>query len=252
MSDSATGAHIAAGATGDSAFEPSWKEKNLKIAFLCSGGGGNLRFMAQAIRMGWIGDAEICAVLSDRECAANSFARSRGIDTEVIDFSATAQTAVLAKLRNIDADVIVTTVHKILVSEVVRAFSGKLVNLHYSLLPAFAAEIGDRPVRRALDYGAKFVGITVHLVDENVDTGWPIIQAVTAIQPGSTTQALMNTLFRSGCVGLLNAIASFLPDVQLGQEAARSSTMLDGQAVHFSPAVVIPATLDHFLGQIQS
>ena len=216
----------------------------MRIAFLCSGGGGNLRFMAEAIQMGWIGEAHICAVLSDRECTANSFARSRGISTEVMDFSEAAQTAVLGKLRHIDADVIVTTVHKVLAPDVVRAFSGKLVNLHYSLLPAFAAEIGDRPVRRALEYGAKFVGITVHLVDENVDTGRPIIQAVVAIPPGSTAQSLMNTLFRSGCVGLLNAIASYSATVQVGQASARSSTILDGHAVHFSPAVVIPPSLD--------
>lgn len=216
----------------------------MRIVFLCSGGGGNLRFVAGAIRMGWIDDARICAVLSDRECGANAFARAQHIPTEVLDFSATGQLAVMNRLRSLNPDVIVTTVHRVLTPELVQAFSGKLVNLHYSLLPAFAASIGDRPVRQALDYGAKFVGLTVHLVDEGVDSGRPIVQAITAVPSEPEMEGLMNALFRSGCVGLFHAIASFSPGFTAGHGEARTSMPTGGQIVHFSPAVAVHPSLE--------
>lgn len=216
----------------------------MRIAFLCSGGGGNLRFVDSALRKGWIGDAQICAVLSDRECAANAFASTQGLFAEVMDFSEAGQPAVLKRLLALDPQVIVTTVHKILTPAFVGAFAGRLVNLHYSLLPAFAAEIGDRPVRRAIEYGVKVVGVTVHQVDERVDMGRPIIQAVTAMPRAPKLEAVMNVLFRSGCIGLLNAIASFSPDVLSWSENARASTTLAGQLVHFNPAVVIHPSLE--------
>jgi len=220
----------------------------LRIVFLCSGSGGNLRFVAQAIRMGWIDEAQICAVLSDRECDANAFARAQGLPTEVLDFSAAGQLAVVDRLRAFGPDVIVTTVHRILVPELAQAFCGKLVNLHYSLLPAFAATIGDRPVRQALDYGAKFLGVTVHFVDEGVDTGRPIVQAVTAAPQEPELEAVMNVLFRSGCVGLLHAIASLSPAFQPRREKVRTSLTLCGQMVHFNPAVMIHPSLEQDQG----
>ena len=222
----------------------------MRIAFLCSGGGGNLRFVASAIREGWIGDAQICAVLSDRECAADAFARTQGLFAEVMDFSATGQPAVLKRLLALDPQVIVTTVHRILTPAFVGAFAGRIVNLHYSLLPAFAVEIGDGPVRTAIEHGVKFVGVTVHQVDERVDMGRPIIQAVTAMPHAPKLEEVMNVLFRSGCIGLLNAIASFSPDSYpwTWSENPQASTTQAGQVVHFNPAVVIHPSLEQEQG----
>ena len=220
----------------------------MRIVFLCSGNGGNLRFAAHAIRMGWINDAQICAVFSDRECAANAFARAQGLLTDVLDFSPTGQLALMDRLRAIAPDVIVTTVHKILVADVVRAFNGKLLNLHYSLLPAFAATIGDRPVRLALDYGAKFVGVTVHRVDEGVDSGRPIIQAVTATSADAASaaalEAMMTVLFRSGCIALLHAMAMLSASTPPGRGAPQTSATLCAHLVHFNPAVMVHPGLE--------
>ncbi len=220
----------------------------MRIAFLCSGNGGNLRFIDRAIRLGWCNSAQICAVLSDRECGANTFARARGLPAEVMDFSAPAQPAVTRRLQAISPDVIVTTVHRILAPELVAAFRGKLVNLHYSMLPAFAGAIGDKPVRRALDYGAKFVGITVHHVDEQLDTGRPIIQALTATPSVPELESLMELLFRCGCVGLLNAVASYAPDFSAWRAQACESTVLAGRTVYFSPAAFVHPSLAQEVG----
>ena len=215
----------------------------MRIVFLCSGGGGNLRFVAAARNQGWLPDAQISAVLSDRACGAHTFALVNGLHAELMDFSAEGQMALLDKLHGLNPDLIITTVHKVLVPAVVKAFDCKLVNLHYSLLPAFAGVIGDRPVRQALASGAKFVGVTVHLVDDSLDMGRPLIQAVTAVSPEQDFDALMDRLFRSGCLALLQAISMLSPHRQPIAELTQATVMLGGQPVHFNPVVTVPSSL---------
>ncbi|APD11218.1 hypothetical protein UC34_10085 [Pandoraea vervacti] len=179
-----------------------------KIAFLCSGGGGNLRFVAQAITVGLLGDARLCIVLTDRECLANQFARDQGISTQVMDFSRAEQINVSAALADAGADIVVTNVHRILGPALVEAFAGKLVNLHYSLLPAYGGMIGTAPIKAALAEGAKFIGVTAHDVTIEVDAGRPIAQAVIPTDPEDTVDTVMDTVFRAGCLTLLSALAT--------------------------------------------
>lgn len=220
----------------------------LKIAFLCSGGGGNLKFVGQAIYQGWLRDAQVCGVLSDRECAADTFARAQGWSAEVMDFSEAGQPQVIEKLLALQPDVTVTTVHKILTPQFVDTFRGKLLNLHYSLLPAFGGAIGERPVQQALAFGAKFIGVTVHHVDEQVDMGRPIVQAMMATPQNPAVDALMHVLFRSGCISLLHAVATLSVDSAKQPGRARSSMTQMGHTVFFSPAVVIEPILEHDSG----
>lgn len=178
----------------------------LKIVFLCSGGGGNLRFIHHAISANWIENVEICAVITDRECAAKTFAIKKNIWTAQIDFSENEQQQLHKKLDSLNPDLIITNVHKILSKKLVKRFSNVLLNLHYSLLPAFGGVIGMTPVNLALEYGMQFIGATVHMVDENVDTGKPVVQAVIPIRKNDTIENLMDIVFRAGCVALLNGI----------------------------------------------
>ncbi len=187
-------------------------ERRRRLVFLCSGGGGNLRFVHHAAQRGWIRDAEIAAVLTDRHCPANSFAASAGIAERSLDFQAPGQPDLVQALGEYEPDLVVTTVHRILHKEVVGAYRGKLLNLHYSLLPAFGGSIGARPVEAALDYGARFAGVTTHEVDETVDGGRPVTQAVFPLQPGEPPGPLMNLVFRSGCLALLGGIQVLLKD----------------------------------------
>ncbi|WP_423198170.1 MULTISPECIES: phosphoribosylglycinamide formyltransferase [unclassified Cupriavidus] len=181
-----------------------------RIVFLCSGGGGNLRFVVQALKRGVLGDASVRGVLTDRECLANRYARDHGIPTDVLDFSGDSQSPVIAALDALAPDLVVTNVHKILSVSVVTAYRGRLVNLHYSLLPAYGGVIGARPVEMALADGAQFLGVTAHHVEVAVDAGRPIVQAIMPTEPGDTAGELMDTVFRCGCLALLQAIASVL------------------------------------------
>lgn len=178
----------------------------LKIAFLCSGNGGNLRFINEAIRLGWLKNATLCGVITDRECLANQFAKEHNIWTDKIDFLDKEQLSLIAILNHLCADIIITNVHKILAPTVIEAFKNNLLNLHYSLLPAFAGTIGTKPIKMSLDYGAKFVGTTVHQLTTQVDLGLPIVQTVIPVKNGDTIDNLMDIVFRSGCIALLNGI----------------------------------------------
>lgn len=188
-----------------------------RIVFLCSGGGGNLRFIHHAIKQDWLRDTEIVAVLTDRDCQANQFATAVGIPNQRIDFSDDGQQALLSELRIIQPDLIVTTVHKILKKPVVEQYSDKLINLHYSLLPSFGGLIGMNPVKAAIDYGAKLTGVTVHLVDEQLDGGEPIVHVAIPLQSKEEDFAsLENLIFRCGCIALLHAIPLRMNGVPAG------------------------------------
>lgn len=194
-------------------------ENSKRIVFLCSGGGGNLRFVKAAAEKGWFGQAVLTAVLTDRECGVNDYARLHGIDEKCIDFTAHGQSDLIDSLDYYKPDIVITTVHRILNEEVVEKFRGRLINLHYSLLPAFGGFIGKRPVKEALAYGAKFVGITVHLVDESLDGGKPLMQAAIPVKSFDDVDILMDLLFRCGCLSLGSVINTcFLDDRKLGIE----------------------------------
>ena len=204
-----------------------------RIVFLCSGGGGNLRFLAQAAALGALPGATIAAVLSDRECPANRFARERCLPTQVLDFTDKEQHAVVEVLAALAPDIIVTNVHKILAPSVIEASAARLINLHYSLLPAYGGLIGIRPVETALADGVKFIGVTAHEVEVKVDAGRPIVQAVVPTRPGDSAETVMDTIFRCGCLALLEAlIAPARPE-----SAETTRLPINGRDVCFNPAL---------------
>jgi phosphoribosylglycinamide formyltransferase-1 len=185
-------------------------KSNKRLVFMCSGNGGNLRFIKQAIDNKWLGELSIVSVLTDRECGASKYCRSSGIDNIYIDFSQIGQVDLINSLSFFQSDIIITNIHKILCQDVVKKFGSQLINLHYSLLPAFAGLIGAQPVKKAVDYGAHFTGVTVHCVDENLDTGRPLLQAVVPLRNFDSIDNLMDLVFRCGCISLASAINYFL------------------------------------------
>src|SRR5439155_1213928 len=72
-------------------------------------------------------------------------------------------------------------------TDVVRAYAGRILNVHPSLLPAFA---GLAAQRQALEYGVKLAGATVHVVDEGVDTGPVVLQSSVPVHPDDTEESL--------------------------------------------------------------
>ena len=211
-----------------------------RILFLCSGRGGNLSFIHKAVEQQWLLDIKICGVLTDRECGANHFSVRNNIVNQVVDFDLTEQDHLLDKINQFNPDLIVTTVNKIIADNIVSTWRGKLINLHYSLLPAFGGVTGSVPVRQAIEYGTKFVGTTVHYVSEKVDMGVPIVQSVTPLYPEDTEDLVMEYLFRCGSICLLTGINNLIQQSSI-QSTTFDMVEFDGRKSYFNPAAVVPS-----------
>lgn len=154
-----------------------------RVAVLASGSGTNLQALLDDPAVG----RSVALVVSDRSDArALDRARARGVEALFLDPKAfpdrpSFDAAVLAALRERDIGfVVLAGFMRIVGPELVRAFEGRMLNIHPALLPAFpgAHGIGD-----ALAWGVKVTGVTVHLVDEQMDHGPIVAQEAVAILP---------------------------------------------------------------------
>jgi phosphoribosylglycinamide formyltransferase-1 len=116
-------------------------------------------------------------------------------------YSRSRPTKFQAVLENLSPDAVVTTWNKIIDADSVRRHNVRLLNLHYSLLPAFAGTMGMEPLRLAYERGCRFAGPSCHLVDEGVDTGKVIAQA--AFRTDLLQEQAIPLMFRLGCLVLL-------------------------------------------------
>ncbi len=169
----------------------SSRSKNIVV--LISGRGSNLRAVVEACTtQAW--PARIAGVVSDRPQAAGlDFARECGIETACVEPAGFAsRTAFCAGLAGVvdafSADVVVLAgFMRILDEAFVRRYAGRMINIHPSLLPAFA---GLHTHRRAIEAGCKVAGATVHFVTSGVDTGPIVAQSVVPVLPGDDEVAL--------------------------------------------------------------
>ena len=166
----------------------------LRVGVLASGRGSNLQALLDAsARPGY--PAEVVLVISDRErAAALDRARAAGVEALFVnpkDFG-DREAFDLALVREFTARRVGLVCNagymRILSVAYVRAFAGRAMNIHPSLLPAFP---GLHAQRQALEHGAKVTGVTVHFVDDGpVDTGPIILQASVPVQAGDTEDSL--------------------------------------------------------------
>ncbi len=159
----------------------------LKLAVMGSGSGTNFQSLL---------DAEIVCVISDN---ADAFilerARRAGVPAHAVDCSpfrtkleGAGEARVLERLRAHGAEyVALAGFMRIVKAGLLRAYAGRIVNIHPSLLPAFP---GLRAWQQALEYGVKITGCTVHFVDEGTDTGPIILQRAVPVLDGDTPESL--------------------------------------------------------------
>ena len=162
------------------------------VVVLISGSGSNLLSLIKACENP-LYPAKIVAVGSDKDAAGLAHAELHEIDTFVVepdkfaDRDAWART-LLANVMHHQPDLVVLAgFMKILPPVFVQALKGKLINTHPSLLPNFP---GAHAVRDALTAKVDKTGVTIHLVDEGVDTGEIIIQQEIEIEPADTEEIL--------------------------------------------------------------
>ena len=167
-----------------------------KIAVMLSGRGSNFNAIADRIESGKL-NAEIVLVLGNRESAPGlKNARRRGLETLFLPSKDTGShefdAKAVAALRAKDVAIVCLAGFMRILSPVfLAAFPFGVLNIHPSLLPAFP---GLDVQRQALEHGAKFSGCTVHFVDESLDGGPIIRQAVVPVLDGDSPEDLSSRI----------------------------------------------------------
>lgn len=196
----------------------------LSLLVLISGGGSNLRALLEAAS-----DAEyparVIAVGADNDAEGLAHAEEFGIPSFTVVPTAFGSRAewgaeLLAQIERWSPDLVVCAgFMRILPPNVVAALSPRLINTHPALLPAFP---GAHAVRDALAAGVATTGVTVHLIDDGVDTGPVIVQREVAVRPGDTEHELHERIKSVERDLLVQAVLDIANgDVDLKETAAR-------------------------------
>ena len=163
------------------------------IAVLVSGSGSNLQAIIDASERGEI-PCRVGVVISNKADAYGLVrAQKHGIATEVVDhktFSTREEfdTKLVEIIRGSGAELVcLAGFMRVLTPVFVQAFPNRILNIHPALLPSFPGTHGPR---QALSYGVRFSGCTVHFLDEGVDTGPIIVQAVVPVYDDDTEDTL--------------------------------------------------------------
>lgn len=177
--------------------DPTDRRRPLRIAVLASGNGSNLQAIIDAIGDGRLAGVSLVRVLSDKPgCRALERAAEAGVATA--EFPAAAFLGVAARARRDEAmletirrdktDLVVLAGYmQILSTDFVHALKGRIINVHPSLLPLYP---GLNAIQQALAAGDARTGVTVHHVDEGVDTGPVISQEPVTIETDDTADSL--------------------------------------------------------------
>lgn len=169
----------------------------LRVAVLASGRGSNLQAIIDAIEAGTV-DARIVAVISNKkESAALERARKHGLRDLFVDpkpFTGRSDSreaydrALLEVLADVEAELVLLAGYmKIVTGLLVNAFANRMMNIHPSLLPSFP---GLEVQKKAIEWGCKLAGCTVHFVTEGVDEGPIILQAAVPILDQDSPESL--------------------------------------------------------------
>ncbi|MGE7607824.1 phosphoribosylglycinamide formyltransferase [Peribacillus frigoritolerans] len=168
-----------------------------RLAVFASGNGSNFQSIAEAIKSGRL-EAEICLVVCDRE---DAYVLERAKLENIDSFSFLAknysnkieyESEILEKLRQYEIEFIILAGYMRLIGPtLLQKYSQRIVNIHPSLLPSFP---GKDAIGQAFDAGVKETGVTVHYVDDGMDTGPVIAQKAVPILEGDTKDILQKRI----------------------------------------------------------
>lgn len=207
----------------------------LRLAVCASGGGTNFQAILDAIERGALSAAVALCVSNRPDAGALDRARRRDIPTAVLDPSAPAHEATLLDTLDTHAVNFIALAGYLrkIPSGVVDRFRHRMTNIHPALLPAFGGEgmYGMHVHRAVLDYGARWSGATVHLVDESYDTGPIVLQEPVPVYPDDTPDALAARVLEVEHRLYPEALRLF----------AEGRIRCEGRTVHIEPAAAEPA-----------
>ena len=177
----------------------------IKIAVFVSGGGTNLQALIDAEKRGEIKSGTIALVLSDKPTAyALERAKAAGIPTAVLERKAfSTQIEYEDAIANLVTEkgvglIVLAGFMRILGESFTKKFENRIINVHPSLIPSFCGKgyYGLIVHEKALEYGVKVTGATVHYVNEIADGGKIIMQKAVNILPGDTPEILQKRVMQ--------------------------------------------------------
>lgn len=177
---------------------------HLRLGVLASGRGSNFEAILNNIKNGKL-DASIHVVISNKESAGVlEIARSHGIPAVHISKKQFPEQEnfdrqVLSNLIKYQVNFVVLAGYlKMLSPFIVQNFKNRILNIHPALLPSFGGKgmYGHHVHQAVLDYGCKVTGVTVHLVDEEYDTGTPILQRCLPVHDDDTADTLAERVLK--------------------------------------------------------
>lgn len=187
----------------------------LKIAVLVSGGGTDLQSIIDGIEGGYINNAAIEAVISDKkEAFGVERAKKHGIKTYVFDrkeYKGTVSDEILKLLKGKIDLIVLAGFLSILKGDLLHEFKDRIINIHPSLIPSFCGNgmYGIKVHEKAIEYGVKLSGCTVHFVDEGTDTGAIILQKAVEVFEEDTPETLQKRILEEEHKILPEAIKLF-------------------------------------------
>ena len=196
----------------------------LRVAVCVSGGGTNLQAIIDAVAEGKIRNTQLVRVISNKHGAfALERAAKAGIEGVTVakkDFADTESfhKALIDAIDAAEPDLIVLAGFLVVLpQELVKKYSGKIINIHPSLIPSFCGDgfYGLKVHEAALARGVKVTGATVHYVDEGTDTGPIIAQKAVYVQEGDTPETLQRRVMEEAEWILLPQVIDQIANGQL-------------------------------------
>jgi len=186
-------------------------KERIRVAVLASGRGSNFEALARAC-LAEDYPAELRVLITDNpDAGAVSIANSMGIERAVVDCGgkrgsmspeSSEEMARICASCGIDL-VCLAGFMRIIKGTLMAAYRGRMLNIHPALLPSFRGLDGQR---QALEYGVRWSGCTVHIVDEGIDTGAIIIQRIVPVREDDTVDSLSARILKEEHVAYPEAV----------------------------------------------
>ena len=183
-----------------------------KLGVISSGRGENLRYILRAEREGWL-PGHVAIVLADQpEAGALKIAGELSVPHEFIDPSGLTRLEydrlLMERLEQAGVELVVLTGYmRILSPEFVRHYKNRILNIHPALLPSFR---GLDAFSQALEWGVRWTGTTVHVVDEDVDHGPIVYQCPVPVRQGDDHHSLKARIQKAEYKAYPRAIKMFI------------------------------------------
>jgi phosphoribosylglycinamide formyltransferase 1 len=184
----------------------------MRLGVISSGRGENLRYILKAERSGRLPGRVVMVLADQQQAGALGIAEEFSVSNHFIDPAGLSRheydQKLIALLDQAGVDLVVLTGYmRILSSDFVRHFRNRILNIHPALLPSFR---GMDAFSQALDYGVKWTGTTVHVVDEDVDHGPIVYQLPVPVREGDTHESLKARIQRAEYRAYPKAIKMFI------------------------------------------